>query len=63
MLALPMCVKSVLVRPMDFALDVANWDIEKLNEICLAFSGNSLADYLNDHFEDIEPDDLVINKA
>lgn len=55
--------RDVLAQAIDYASDVANWDIEKLNEICLTFSGNSLEDYITDHFENIELDDLVINKA
>lgn len=55
--------RDVLAQAIDYASDVANWDIEKLNEICLSFSGNSLEDYITDHFENIELDDLVINKA
>lgn len=55
--------RDVLAQAIDYASDVANWDIEKLNEICLTFSGNSLEDYITDHFENVELDDLLINKA
>ena len=55
--------RDVLAQVIDYASDVANWDIEKLNEICLTFSAYSLEDYITDHFENIELDDLVINKA
>jgi hypothetical protein len=55
--------RDVLAQAIDYASDVANWDIEKLNEICLTFSDNSLEDYITDHFDNVELDDLVINKA
>jgi hypothetical protein len=55
--------RDVLAQAIDYASDAANWDLEKLNEICLTYSGNSLEDYITDHFENVELDDLVINKA
>jgi len=55
--------RDVLAQAIDYASDVSNWDIEKLNEICLTFSGNTLEDFITDHFVHIEIDDLVINKA
>jgi hypothetical protein len=55
--------RDVLAQAIDYASDVANWDIEQINEICRSFSGNSLEDYITDHFENVELDDLVINKA
>lgn len=55
--------RDVLAQAIDYASDVANWDIERLNEISLSFSGNSLEDYITDHFENVDIDDLVINKA
>jgi len=55
--------RDVLAQAIDYASDVANWDLEKLNEICLKFSGNSLEDQIADKFENVELKDLVINKA
>ena len=55
--------RDVLAQAIDYASDVANWDLEKLNEICLKFSGNSLEDHISDKFENVELNDLVINKA
>lgn len=55
--------REVLAQAIDYASDVANWEIEKLNEICLKYSGNSLEDYIADNFEDVELDDLIINNA
>jgi len=55
--------REVLSQTIDYASDVANWDIDKLNEICLTFSGNSLEDSITDHFDNVVLDDLVINKA
>lgn len=55
--------RDVLAQAIDYASDVANWDLEKLNEICLKFSDNSLEDYITDYFDNVELEDLVINKA
>lgn len=55
--------REVLAQAIDYASDVANWEIENLNEICLKYSGNSLEDYIADYFDDIELDDLIINNA
>lgn len=55
--------REVVSQAIDYASDVANWDIEKLNEICLKYSDNSLEDYIADNFENVELDDLIINKA
>ncbi len=55
--------REVLAQAIDYASDVANWDIDKINEICLKYSDNSLEDYLTDNFENIEIDELTINNA
>ena len=55
--------RDVLAQAIDYASDVANYDIEKLNEICLKYSGNSLEDYIVEYFDNIELDDLLINQA
>jgi len=55
--------RETLAQAIDYASDVANWEIEKLNEICLKFSENSLEDYIADNFDNVELDDLIINKA
>lgn len=55
--------RDVLAQAIDYASDVATWEIGKLNEVCSGFSGNSLEDCITDRFDNIEIDDLVINKA
>jgi hypothetical protein len=55
--------RDVLAQAIDYASDVANWDVDKLNEICLGFSGNTLEDHIAEKFENVELKDLVINKA
>ena len=55
--------RDVLAQAIDYASDVANWDIDKLNEICLGFSGNTLDDHIVEKFENVDLKDLMINKA
>jgi len=55
--------RDVLAQAIDYASDVANWDLEKLNDICLKFSGKSLEDHITEKLESVELKDLVINKA
>jgi len=55
--------REVLTQAIDYASDVATWDIDKLNEVCLQHNGQALYDYLSEKLLGIELDDLVINKA
>ena len=55
--------RLALVQAIDYASDVASWEIEKINEVCLKYRGQNLEDYLNENFENIDLEDLIINKA
>lgn len=55
--------REVLTQAIDYASDVATWDMDKLSEICLAYSGQSLEDYVSENFEGVLLEDLVINKT
>lgn len=55
--------REILAQAIDYASDIANWTVDKLSEICNDFTGNSLEDYLTDNFDNIEIDDIIINKA
>lgn len=55
--------RVVLAQAIDYASDLANWDIEKLSEICMAYTGNSLEDHLVENFENIEIDDITVNQS
>lgn len=54
--------REVLAQAIDYVSDVANWDLDKINETCLKFNGESLEDYLNENFEDIDLENLNINE-
>jgi len=55
--------REVLTQAIDYASDISSWGIDKLNEVCLEYSEQSLEDYISEKFEGIELEDLVINKA
>jgi len=55
--------RDVLSQAIDYASDVASWDVDKISEICTKYTGSGLEDYLNEKFEDIDLEDLIINKT
>lgn len=55
--------RVVLAQTIDYASDLANWDIEKISETCMVYTGNSLEDYMTANFENLEIDDLTINQS
>jgi len=55
--------REVLTQAVDYASDIASWDINKLSEACTKFTGQSLEDYLNENFGDINLEDLTLNKT
>lgn len=46
--------REALAQAIDYASDVAEWDFEKIDEICVKYSGNSLEKLITDHFDDID---------
>jgi len=55
--------RVALAQAIDYASDVASWEIEKINEVCLKFREQNLEDYLNENFENVDLEDLIINKT
>ena len=55
--------REVLAQAIDYASDLANWDIEKISEECTKYTGSSLEDYLTTNFDNVEIDDLIINQS
>jgi len=54
--------RDVLTQAIDYASDLANWDIERISEVCIKHTGNSLEDHLTANFE-LEIDDITINQS
>ena len=55
--------REVLAQAVDYASDVAGWDADKVSEVCMKYTGQTVQDLLNEGFGDIELGDLVINKV
>lgn len=55
--------RVVLAQAIDYASDLATWEIDKLSEICISYTGNTLEDHLSANFDSIEIDDLTINQS
>lgn len=54
--------REVLAQAIDYASDVASWDVDRVNEVCLKFTGQRIEDHLNETFQDVDLEDLVIGK-
>lgn len=55
--------RLVLAQAIDYASDLSTWNIEKLSEICIAFTGNKLEDHIAANFDNIKIDELTINQS
>jgi len=55
--------RVVLAQTIDYASDLSTWDIDRLSETCISYTGNSLEDHISANFENIQIDDLTINQT
>ena len=55
--------REALAQAIDYASDIADWDIDRFREICKSFTGQTFEDYLQERFEGIAVEDLGINQA
>lgn len=53
--------REALSQAIDYVSDVAAWDLDKIDEVCLKYTEQGLEDYLNESFGDIDLDNLIIN--
>lgn len=53
--------REALAQAIDYASDIASWEIERLNAVCLEYTGQSIDDFISDNFEDVEKESFVIN--
>ena len=54
--------RESLAQALDYASDIATWDINKLSEECIKFRKQDLETYINENFEDINLEELSINQ-
>lgn len=55
--------RLVLAQAIDYASDLSNWDIDKLSEVCISYTGKNLEDNITTKFDNIDIEDLTINQT
>lgn len=55
--------REVISQTLDYASDVASWDIDKLGTICQGFIKQGLLEYLSDYFDEFNIEEIVINNS
>ena len=55
--------RDVFAQAIDYASDVSSWDVDKISEVCTKYTNQSLEDYLSEKFEEIDLEELAINKT
>jgi hypothetical protein len=55
--------REALAQAIDYASDIATYEKDFINEICLKFSGQTLENYLSTKFPDINLDGFVVNQT
>lgn len=55
--------RDALAQAIDYASDVASWDIDKIGEICVKYTSESLEDVFSEAFPDVELEHLTINET
>lgn len=55
--------REALAQAIDYASDVADWEIDRFREICKSYTKQNLEDLLQQRFESIAIEDLAINQA
>jgi hypothetical protein len=55
--------REVIVQAIDYASDVADWDLDRFREICQVFNQQSFEDFFQQRFEGIHLEDLAINQT
>ena len=55
--------REALAQAIDYASDVADWDVDRFREICKTYTNQTLDDFLQDRFQGVAIEDLAINQA
>ena len=55
--------REALAQAIDYASDIANWDVDRFREICQKYTSQNLEDLLQERFEDMTIEELAINQT
>ncbi|MCG6146578.1 endonuclease NucS domain-containing protein [Leptospira bandrabouensis] len=53
--------RLALSQAIDYASDIATWDIEKLSEVCIKFNGSTLDEFFVEQFPSVEIENIAFN--
>ncbi len=53
--------REALAQAIDYAADVANWSIDKLSEVCVKYTGQSLEDIFSESFPEVDLENTKFN--
>ena len=56
-----MLPRSVLSQAIDYAADIADWPIEKIDDVCIKYTNDSLESVLSQKFPDEDIENMQIN--
>lgn len=54
--------REVLAQAIDYAADVATWPLEKISEVCVKHTGETLEDFFASAFPDVDLESVNINE-
>ena len=55
--------REALAQAIDYASDIADWNIERIGETCAKYTGKSLDDLLSEKFPDLNLENVNINET
>jgi len=55
--------REALAQAIDYASDIADWNIERINGVCIKHTQKSLEDVLNEEFPDINLESINVNET
>jgi hypothetical protein len=55
--------REALAQAIDYASDISQWSLDKLSEVVMKYTENSLEDFITEAFEDINIENITINQA
>lgn len=55
--------REALVQAIDYASDIADWDLDRFRETCRSYTGQTFEDYFQRSFEGVPIEDLAFNQA
>lgn len=55
--------REALAQAIDYVSDIADWNIDKISEVCTKYTGMSLDDLISDKFPDVNIENININET